>query len=564
MRLLKGLVLGLLLERGLGQTDTQPDGDSIATVADPVETDPADVPAPDPSVPSDGDTPSDPPDPADDGPTITIDDPQPTDDGSDARIPAPDPTDEPTDVADPSAIPDDPAETNTDDEQVAPTDQPAPTDTEPEPTATDVDATQTDDGETPQETDTNGEEATQTDGDTDAAPVVPTEALNSAAEETPEATPLASDTADDQVPQTTEEPSDEETEEPNADSEPEESTQQETRGIVAPTKTEKSDAKPTDGDGKYSPAPYASPTEGDETEPTGSKNEQTADGTTRKAAATGSGGKEEKTTLATSKGAAPTSPAEDYAINLEEADLGDYAEFQGAGDKTVVILKPPPNTEAKCDLPPTSDEDVPEGEDVRVVLSVKIADLKKGVKSGNRLQMLIDGSTIYDKELLGTGGEEESISSDKFKAALDQKVNVIHKAGDKPVQVTIQDANIRSAISGGSRGGSGGSGGSGGGGSGGGSGSGDDGGGSGSGDGGGGDSGSGGGGGGSGSGSGSGDGNGDSSGGGASESASGTGDEGSSPSSVSGSDGQTNAAGKNFMVGEVLIYALPLAVALVG
>ncbi|EWZ95854.1 hypothetical protein FOWG_03392 [Fusarium oxysporum f. sp. lycopersici MN25] len=505
MRLLKGLVLGLLLERGLGQTDTQPEGDSIATVADPVETDPADVPAPDPSAPSDGDTPSDPPDPADDGPTITIDDPQPTDDGSDARIPAPDPTDEPTDVEDSSAIPDDPAETNTDDEQLAPTDQPAPTDTEPEPTATDVDATPTNDEETPQETDTN-----------------------------------------------------------------EESTQQESRGIVAPTKTEKSEAKPTDGDGKYSPAPYASPTGGDETEPTGSKNEQTADGTTRKAAATGSGGKEEKTTLATSKGAAPTSPAQDYAIDLEEADLGDYAEFQGAGDKTVVILKPPPNTEAKCDLPPTSDEDVPEGEDVRVVLSVKIADLKKGVKSGNRLQMLIDGSTIYDKELLGTGDEEESISSDKFKAALDQKVNVVQKAGDKPVQVTIQDANIRSAISGGSRGGSGG-GGSSGGGSGGGSGddgdnSGDGGSGGGSGGGGGGsDSGSGSGSGsGNGSGSGSGDGNGDSSGGGASESASGTGGEGASPSSVSGSDGQTNVAGKNFMVGEVLIYALPLAVALVG
>lgn len=193
---------------------------------------------------------------------------------------------------------------------------------------------------------------------------------------------------------------------------------------------------------------------------------------------------------------------------------------------------------------------------MRVVLAVKIAGLKKGVKSGNRLQMLVDGSTIYDKELLGTGDEEESISSDKFRAALDQKVNVIHKAGDKPVQVTIQDANIRSAVSAGSREGSGG-------GSGGGSGSGDDGDDSGDDD-----SGSGGGGSGSGSGGGSGggsgDSSGDSSGGGASESASGTGDEGSSPSSTSGSDGQTNVAGKNFMVGEVLVYALPLALALMG
>jgi hypothetical protein len=54
MRLLKGLVLGLLLERGLSQTEPQPEGDSIATVVGPVETDPADVPAPDPSNPSDG------------------------------------------------------------------------------------------------------------------------------------------------------------------------------------------------------------------------------------------------------------------------------------------------------------------------------------------------------------------------------------------------------------------------------------------------------------------------------------------------------------------------------
>jgi hypothetical protein len=54
MRLLKGLVLGLLLERGLGQTEPQPDGGNLATVADPVETDPADAPVPDPTVPSDG------------------------------------------------------------------------------------------------------------------------------------------------------------------------------------------------------------------------------------------------------------------------------------------------------------------------------------------------------------------------------------------------------------------------------------------------------------------------------------------------------------------------------
>jgi hypothetical protein len=56
MRLLKGLVIGLLIERGLGQTDPVPaDEDAVATVADPpAETGGADVPIPEPSVPSDG------------------------------------------------------------------------------------------------------------------------------------------------------------------------------------------------------------------------------------------------------------------------------------------------------------------------------------------------------------------------------------------------------------------------------------------------------------------------------------------------------------------------------
>ena len=59
MRLLKGLVLGLLIERGLGQTEPAPGGgDAVATVADPPVVDPpvetnggGDAPDPVPSAP---------------------------------------------------------------------------------------------------------------------------------------------------------------------------------------------------------------------------------------------------------------------------------------------------------------------------------------------------------------------------------------------------------------------------------------------------------------------------------------------------------------------------------
>ena len=57
MRLLKGLVLGLLIERGLGQTEPAPGGgDAVATVADPPTVDPpvetgGDAPASVPSAP---------------------------------------------------------------------------------------------------------------------------------------------------------------------------------------------------------------------------------------------------------------------------------------------------------------------------------------------------------------------------------------------------------------------------------------------------------------------------------------------------------------------------------
>jgi hypothetical protein len=53
MQLLKGIVLGLLVNKGFGQTDPLPTGEeeAVATVAEPVATDAPDPPVLEPSVP---------------------------------------------------------------------------------------------------------------------------------------------------------------------------------------------------------------------------------------------------------------------------------------------------------------------------------------------------------------------------------------------------------------------------------------------------------------------------------------------------------------------------------
>ncbi|KAH6950131.1 hypothetical protein DER45DRAFT_91504 [Fusarium avenaceum] len=572
MQLLKGLLLGLLVNRGFGQTDPLPTDDgAVDTLAEPVATDAPDPSVLEPSAPPPEESPVNTGGDTGDVPTVTIDEPAP----SDARKPADEPTPEPTAVEDPpepSDIPDEPVETPTaDTEQPEPTDQPLSSEPEPAPTATDVGPTGTLD-ESPAETETNGEntqtddqEVTQTESE---AGVIATEApLNSAAEET---------SAAEVVPTTNGEP-----------------TGKKTYGIVAPTETKKEDAEETqdaDADGETGTQQnYEGPTNTGDNE----KPEQTKPGDS------GAGGKASDKASATATGdsSGPTSVPEDIPVQLEDSKLGDYAAFKDKDGETVLVFSPPPNGEATCDLPPTGGDDVPVGEYIRLILSVRLQQVGgsavlKEDRTGSRLKVLVDKTQVYDQELVGTGGDLQTVSTEKFEAAKDQKIRMIQQSGDTPVELEIQDANLQLANSvkesgGDGKGGDGGKGGDdgkenggskggddsgkenggkdGGGDSGSGSGSGDgdkgkdsgDGGssgGSGSGDGGSkGDSG--------GSGSGSG-GNGDSSSG--SGSPSGTSDEGSSPSATAGSEGAVNAAGKLQMVSEILLYALPLVAAFMG
>lgn len=260
------------------------------------------------------------------------------------------------------------------------------------------------------------------------------------------------------------------------------------------------------------------------------------------------------------------------------------------------VFSPPPNGEATCDLPPTGGDDVPVGEYIRLILSVRLQQvggsaILKEDRTGSRLKVLVDKTQVYDQELVGTGGDLQTVSTEKFEAAKDQKIRMIQQSGDTPVELEIQDANLQLANSvkesggdgkggdgekggddgknsGGSKGGDdsgeGNGGKDGGGDSGSGSGSGDGDKGKDSGDGGGsggngsGDGGSKGDSGGSGTGTGTG-GNGES--GSGSGSASGTSDEGSSPSATAGSEGAVNVAGKLQVASELLMYALPLAAA---
>ncbi|KAM0194669.1 hypothetical protein ACHAPI_006965 [Fusarium lateritium] len=671
MQLLKGLILGLLVNRGVGQTESLPSGEgAVATAADPVATD-----APDPSVlePSEPqpngqynqsplihievteeeslaseesfsltnskESPADTGGDAGDAPTITTDEPEP----SDARRPADEPTQGPTtieeptqeptvveDTAEPSEISDDPVETqspNTEEPEI--TDQPQTFEPEPAPTATDVDDTQTLDEDIPAETETNGEntqtddqEATQTEAE---SPVIATEApLNSAVEDTSvveatsaaEVTPSGGEASTtvpkpDVVPVTTTSPSaassadyvvDQDTTSPESqdvqsttNADPEEPTGKKTNQLVAPTETKKEEVEETqdvDRDEETrTQGDYEGPTNtGDsekpeETTPSysspGGKASDEATGKASAPATAGSGKGGSATATGSSPG--PTSVPEDIPVQLEDSKLGDYAAFKDKDGETILLLNPPPNKEATCDLPPTGGDEVPLGEYITLVLSVRVQQVgtnanQKEEKTGSRLKVLVDRTPVYDQELVGTGGDLQTVSTEKFEAAKDQKIRMVQQAGDTPVELEIQDANIRLASNengsgggdedGGKEGdegkGSGADKGNGGKDDGGdsGSGSGSDdkngssGNGDGSGDSGSGEDGS------NGHNGGSAGGNGDN--GTGSESPSGTSDDGSSPSATTGSETAVNAAGKLQMVSELLIYVLPLAAAFMG
>ncbi|KPA38519.1 cell surface glycoprotein 1 [Fusarium langsethiae] len=644
MRLLKGLVIGLLIKRGLGQTDSQPAGDdAVATVAEPpTETGGADVPVPEPSAPSGGGGGNGggdeerPPDP--------IPEPEPSS-GDGARVPADEsapvePPTESSDVTEPSG-----------DEQPGVTGDPGATDGDTEPSPTDAEPTdagaEQSPTDAPEPTDTNGEEPMATNSEPD---IIPSDALNSAPEEAipgptetgqdgPVSTPEASDPRPALLPTVT--PSDSMTEtpdEPTANSGSEDQPSNTRAELIGPTLTG-DDSGPTATDAEATSAasdgadnggdsdqgtdsPVASHTTPLETEGDKDKldsptetggNVASATGGSDPSAAGGGGDSPETTdlpddpqetkeadsdpdTISTEssdkppKASAPAAtgkdgfttvtgskpaPTEAYEVPVDLKDdtvLGDYAEFKEASDGGQdVLLKPPANGKANCEIAPTGGEvdKIPAGEYIRVLLSVKVekvgASNTKDGKTGSRLKMLVDENTVYDKELVSTGDSNGSqdIESDPFESAKNQKIRMIQECGEEPVELTIQDANIRVARSDKTGGGGGGKSD---GGSGSGSGSGGDSGndsgsgsgsnsGSGSGSG---DKGSGGGDGGSDSDAGSGSGSG-------SDSGSGSGTGGAaSPSATSVGEGQTNIAGKTQTVRELLMYALPLLAAFMG
>ncbi|KAF4973711.1 hypothetical protein FSARC_100 [Fusarium sarcochroum] len=146
----------------------------------------------------------------------------------------------------------------------------------------------------------------------------------------------------------------------------------------------------------------------------------------------------------------PNSTYKAIALELKDVTLGKNEQFTSVKGDTAILLQPPPNGEATCSIPPSSSsEDIPTGEFIRLVLSIKVTgrdeSLKvlKGEKTGSRLQMMVDGSSVYDKELIATGDSLQNVASDRFKASNNQKIEMIHKSGNQPVDVVITDANIR-------------------------------------------------------------------------------------------------------------------------
>ncbi|RGP77788.1 cell surface glyco 1 [Fusarium longipes] len=579
MHLLKSLVLGLIIERGLCQTDlASANEDSVATLADPAaDTGVADVPIPEPSAPSGGDGDDD---GGDEEPTGNANpEPEPSS-GEDARVPVDEsvsvdtPTG-PSEIPDPST--DEQPDATSDAEPTDAGNEPSPTDAAP--TSDDVEPSPTND---PEPTDSNGEESTATDNEPN---IVPSDSSISAPEEaipgptgTGQGEPVSAPEASDPLPAisptvTTDDLVTDIPDEPTANLRSEDQPSNTGAELIGPTltgddsdPTATGDAEPTsaasgisdndeDGNqGTNGPESFSS-------EPSATENGKS------QPAASSQASDEVDSPQTTSPFEKPQETEEETAYEIpvdleEDTTLGDYAEFKEASDgDQVVLLKPPPNGKANCEIAPTGGEvdEIPAGEYIRVLLSVKVEEVdsssSKDVATGSRLKMLVDENTVYDKELVSTGnkGDTQNIESDPFKSAKNQKIRMIQECGEKPVELTIQDANIRVARD--EKSGGGGN-------SGGGDGKGNDSEGSGSSS----DGKDKGGGGGSNGGSSGNDGGDSDSGSGSdsnSDSVTGTGVD-TSPSATSVDDGQTNVGSKSPVVGDLLMYALPLLVIFIG
>ncbi|EXK76957.1 hypothetical protein FOQG_18315 [Fusarium oxysporum f. sp. raphani 54005] len=135
-------------------------------------------------------------------------------------------------------------------------------------------------------------------------------------------------------------------------------------------------------------------------------------------------------------------------LNLNDAELGPHATFIQIGGEEAILLTAPPNGEANFTLKVKKPLGIAPGSLVRLRASIRVEEigatnphvrsLFRRENTGNRLQMIMDEKTIYDKEVKATAGKFEQVQSEKTTFSDNPIVEVVQKAGKNPVALTVR------------------------------------------------------------------------------------------------------------------------------
>jgi hypothetical protein len=115
------------------------------------------------------------------------------------------------------------------------------------------------------------------------------------------------------------------------------------------------------------------------------------------------------------------------------------------------VLEPPPNGEAKFTLKVEQPVDIAQGTPVELRALIKVEEIGTASRRkrslfrrarGNRLQLIMNEKVIYDREVEQTAGKFQRIKSEKTQFVQNPVVEVLQKAGDSPVAVTVQGLSL--------------------------------------------------------------------------------------------------------------------------
>ncbi|KAJ3454222.1 hypothetical protein MRS44_018116 [Fusarium solani] len=131
-----------------------------------------------------------------------------------------------------------------------------------------------------------------------------------------------------------------------------------------------------------------------------------------------------------------SSPLGPIPLKGDDAELAENAQF-------ICRLSPPKKKWAYCSLKAT--EIFPLGFLVKFAATIRVStndrrrgSALRGEKTGSRLQIRVNGKSVYDEELVTTGGKFQEVASDTFASSENPRIDMVQKNGDKIIDLTVK------------------------------------------------------------------------------------------------------------------------------